>query len=546
MSSGIKNKENDMAFTNNKGFLEFEGGDIITSKENKYYIIDSYIDSGKDGAVYSAFEKNNKIQKYAIKMFYKASSFSNAKRLHKHTIISSTTFPEFALPIDLFTYQSTNIQVNGIIANFVGEKTLGSLMGKPKKKGSLLTANFISKCKMLKNICIPIERLNKVGWAYSDISLNNIRIDGMADKVYLIDCDGIRPHDKVVEKVGTTFFMAPEVAFGKTVSGIHVDRYAIAQLIFRSLLGEFYSPYAGKLTYKEQINVDHMFELSGSVNHNDALRLLKFIFDPIDKTNSLIGSDPPGQIPSKVKEKKEQIDRVISTWESIPNEIQELFIKAFKNPFDKSSQENRPTISQWIRIFDKVIDGSIKFGVQAKNRTGNSNQQPKPLLDGSLHLQINQNTGGVITTEPNKDNFKKGEYVRIIASPNTGYEFSKWTIKGSTMSKTTLASNLIQVMANTILSAIFVKSTNKNSDGFSLIIRQSNGGFISVEPKKDKYSVKDLLVISAKPNTGYSFVEWRITGGTVPNKSKPFSVLTLKTDATLSVIFKLTEKYEKS
>ena len=538
-----------MPTIDNKGSLLLEKNDIVKTENGSTYTIEKYFKEGKDGILYIGF-KQGCTKKYVFKIYRRNENFEYVKSLYNHRIINKNIFPEFALPIDLFVFRYGNKFIKGIVSDYVGENDLASILGKPKKKGMLLTSDPVKKCTILKKICTPLYNLHKVGWAYSDISSKNIRIDGNGEKIYFIDCDAIRPHDQVIEKVGTTFFMAPEVAYGKDVSGINVDRFAIAQLIFRSLIGEFYSPYSGKTIYETSVNVDHMSEFASSVEYNDAEKLLKFIFDPIDKTNSLIDSNPKGSIPSKLKEKNEQISRVLSIYRDyMPTEIHNLFDRAFKNPFDKQSQENRPTALQWIKVFDKVIDGSICF---SQRKYWLPRSLYKIFLPSALNINnifvsfyVRDSNGLLIALYPAV--FTSGEHVKnglfkFEAIPYYGYQVKAWYKEEELLSqeqKTTLELTLLNDVT------ISVEFEKKHYTVKYNVSEVSADSIVAIDTNRvhiasgDKIAHGESIIFGYKMNNGYVFENWVLNGNNI--LTDVLVIQNVDSDIEVSAVFKIQE-----
>ena len=113
-------------------------------------------------------------------------------------------------------------------------------------------------------------------------------------------------------------------------------------------------------------------------------------------------------------------------------------------------------------------------------------------------LKISSAGGGKVNEEANKT-YEEGEVVSITATPNTGWEFDKWSDENKQ------ASRLITMDKDYTLIAYF-----KTNLKFKVSITAGSGGKVVVDPKltESEYVGGTQFTIEAKANTGYKFEKW--------------------------------------
>ena len=375
-------------------------GIYVKSLNSETYNLYQFLGKGGEGEVYKAKRISDGKDDFIVKFQFKEDSFNNAKKIMQNPIITSSTFPEFALPIDLFEQTINDIKYRGYIAKFLGISNIRDALGDINNPGFLRKAKNEVKYNALKNICDVFDKLAMNGYSYSDISANNIRIDGKAEKVYIIDCEDICPNSEVRVRKGTTYFIAPEVAFGKATCGPKTDAFAIAVLIFISLIGEYYSPYQGKATYQAQINISEIDNFAQIHTKDDAEKYLKFIFDDYDTSNSIEGSIPLG-LPVHTKPIFDKIERIKNQWIQIPNVLKILFIRAFYKPLDSLSIENRPTFKEWSIAFENLLIEINTQNYYTKERENRINRLISENKYDKNSMSICLNCMNIVTSQEN-------------------------------------------------------------------------------------------------------------------------------------------------
>lgn len=229
------------------------------------------------------------------------------------------------------------------------------------------------KLKAMLNLCKVFSRIPD-DYTFKDLSFGNILINDNLS-VDIIDCDNIsRINNSRVEfegidmqALGSGWGIAPEIVFKNLPQTKNTDYYSLASIIFICLVSSKkdesqnttiyssdYSQYIGKKMFEEGYfpNIvafrDYIRENNNTQRGTTFLNentYLKFIFDPNDKSNWLDENNPT------IKS-----NRFYQRWEDLGSEIQNLFIKAFRDPYENS----RPSPKEWITALEKKLGENKK------------------------------------------------------------------------------------------------------------------------------------------------------------------------------------------
>ncbi|HSO88074.1 MAG TPA: Ig-like domain-containing protein, partial [Draconibacterium sp.] len=127
-------------------------------------------------------------------------------------------------------------------------------------------------------------------------------------------------------------------------------------------------------------------------------------------------------------------------------------------------------------------------------------------------LSSNPAEGGTTT---GAGSYTPGANVTVTATPNTGYKFTNWT-EGLTIVSTD-ATYAFQLNASRNLVANFTAITTET---FTLNVTAVNGTVLKV-PVKTAYNSGDVVVLTATPETGFTFTGWT---GDATGSQNPLSV----------------------
>jgi Leucine-rich repeat (LRR) protein len=166
----------------------------------------------------------------------------------------------------------------------------------------------------------------------------------------------------------------------------------------------------------------------------------------------------------------------------------------------------------WTASADGLADtnaAQTTFTMPAQNATVTANFEAIATVKYSL--TVSSDTEGSVTT-PGEGTFmySAGTIVNIVASPNSGYQFTNWTGNVDTISNVNLASTTITVNGNYSIKANFEQVPPVR---YSLTITSNGGGSVTL-PGQGTFTYDAGTVVSmvATPAGGYQFSGW--TGDT--------------------------------
>jgi YD repeat-containing protein len=169
-------------------------------------------------------------------------------------------------------------------------------------------------------------------------------------------------------------------------------------------------------------------------------------------------------------------------------------------------------------------------GAVVQYQYDNVGNRTKKMVEGAytqytITATANPTAGGTIS---GAGTFNEGSNCTLIATPNTGYTFVRWTKNGSQVS--TNASYSFTVTENATYVAVF----SLNSYAITVSANPSAGGTVT---GGGTYNHGSNCTLIATPNTGYTFVRWMKNGSQVStNASYSFTVTE---NATYVAVFSL-------
>jgi len=171
---------------------------------------------------------------------------------------------------------------------------------------------------------------------------------------------------------------------------------------------------------------------------------------------------------------------------------------------------------------------------------GNSIACTTPVTE--YQLSISSTEGGDVT-EPGEGRFsycpQQGERVNLVATPDPGYRFVKWTGDVDTIADVDDATTTITVDDDYSIRANFAKP-------YSLTTSSTEGGSVTT-PGEGKYTYDAGKVVNlvASPDAGYQFVDWTGDVGTIANVNAATTTITMNNDYSVTANFvKLVKQYD--
>ena len=342
-------------------------GDKAAANRISYEIVEKMGEGGQ-GSVWKAKRTDNGVL-YAVKIINekdpdkRRNKLNNIKRLIENSLDSSLKAPcdehgvKFAFPIAQINDAATG--ETGYVMELASGKTLDSLW----REGTLLHMGTRDKLEIAYKVAKAIDILHSHGYCYTDISWANFMWDKQNRRLYIIDCENAACSAHIDSGechflIGTGFFIAPEVAFGKAKVGFNSDLYALATMIFCLLTGNvLFSAYHGEAMYKARPMCQNMVEVAEYVREGDLDDDWQhFVFDPDDKRNGIdnlcVGSKNPVNIAFR-----KNLDEVIRIWNHTDAKLKALFYDAFRDPFDGAK---RPMAYIWASNIKELIANGAK------------------------------------------------------------------------------------------------------------------------------------------------------------------------------------------
>lgn len=280
-------------------------------------------------------EKNNELKNRKIKNIMSL----YRKRKEFFASFEKKTF-EYALPIDVYRDQDSF----GYIMKIARGESINQMM----LRHEFDQMEIHDRIRMVYKIAQAIAWLQRMGYCYMDISHNNVFYDKARDYVTIIDCDNIASNTESKQGKkrfvqGSSFFIAPEVAFGLEYPNIDSDNFSMASMFYIIMTSCTDSPFHGKALYSKSLKPANML-LAAEYTQDDPSYgddWLVFVHHPSDRRNAIdlsLFKDPEAK-------KRQQL--VLDNWNRIPKEIRKLFIEAFSDPLNPASYSARPNASKW-------------------------------------------------------------------------------------------------------------------------------------------------------------------------------------------------------
>jgi len=136
-------------------------------------------------------------------------------------------------------------------------------------------------------------------------------------------------------------------------------------------------------------------------------------------------------------------------------------------------------------------------------------------------------TGGTVARNPDKDSYKDGEQVVVVATSETGYTFAGWSGASTSTSETVM----ITMDGNKTLMASFKQVTYT----FTTNVSPVGGGSVSLNPNKAVYNAGDEVTVMAVPAADYTFSGW--SGAGASTSTSPTITVTMDGNKTLTANF---------
>ena len=168
------------------------------------------------------------------------------------------------------------------------------------------------------------------------------------------------------------------------------------------------------------------------------------------------------------------------------------------------------------------------------NMTVTANFQEIPTDNSTYSLTVNRNpaAGGTVSPATQQTDIAPGTQTAITATPANGYEFVNWTASGGTIANANSAATSVTVNGNTTVTANFQPIT------YTLAVNRNPAAGGTVSPANQTgITAGTTIPITATQATGYEFVNWTVSGGTVANANSAATSVTVNGNTTVTANF---------
>ena len=144
---------------------------------------------------------------------------------------------------------------------------------------------------------------------------------------------------------------------------------------------------------------------------------------------------------------------------------------------------------------------------------------------GSAEYTLTVKVEGQGTVTPSTAKYKEGEKVKLEATPESGWEFTKWT--GASVG--IASSTVVTMTQDKEVTAVFTDL----SPEYSLEVGTQGQGSVSFDPSGGKYAEGKQVTLTAKSEAGWQFNHWE---GDITGSDNPASV-TMDADKSATAVF---------
>lgn len=307
-------------------------GTKITGKSGNVYTVDSLISEGTgQGDIYKV--RNERREVYAFKLFHTGNRKKNLEQIEK-LIRRGRACDAFVMPIEV-------AEIDGKVGYFMefvdkGFINAAALFNGVEEDGKMVNLGWTEKLVLLGQITEAFSILNGANLGVMDIKFDNIKIDLENMRVKILDTDTIVYKQDKPLVLGTIGFMPPNTHTRKEQPNEYNDAYAIAVLIFMTLLGMH--PLDGKRRNQPcNENIDTYIFGTHPV----------YVFHPTDSSNRPIQQDGYG------RNQQQAIDKFRRYPEYFKKAMQKTFVDGLYDG------KKRTTIHEWSEIIERLYSDSF-------------------------------------------------------------------------------------------------------------------------------------------------------------------------------------------
>ena len=169
-----------------------------------------------------------------------------------------------------------------------------------------------------------------------------------------------------------------------------------------------------------------------------------------------------------------------------------------------------------------TADGTAKFTVKATNSAGSNTKELSITIAKAAPTEytVTVTSGGNGTASASPAKAVAGAEITLTAMPNEGYRFKEWEVISGGVTivddKFTMPNNNVEVKA------IFEKDAPPAPTEFIVTVKTDGNGTASASLAKA--AAGTTIILTATPNTGYHFKEWKVMSGGVTIENNKFTM----------------------
>lgn len=308
----------------------YKGAKLIGENGNVYYVVSEISSGTGQGDIYKV--RNERKEIFAFKLFHTGKQ-KRIRRQIERLVRRGQACDAFVMPIEIVT---VNGRI-GYIMEFIGKEFINAaaLFNGIEYQGRTVSLTWHEKLAILSELVEAFTILNNAKLGIMDIKFDNIKIDLENLRVKILDTDTIVYTNERPVVLGTIGFMPPNTMTRKEAPSESNDVYAVAVLIFMTLLGAH--PLDGKrrdMPCNENIDT-YMFGTHPV-----------YMFHPTDSSNRPIPQDGFGR----------NQQQVIDKFNRYPDYFKSAMQRAFVDGLYDA--DKRPTMQEWSEILERLYNDS--------------------------------------------------------------------------------------------------------------------------------------------------------------------------------------------
>ena len=186
------------------------------------------------------------------------------------------------------------------------------------------------RIQILVELARTLSLLHSRGFVYCDLSPNNVLIDSRPEefsKTWLIDCDNVRPSYRVLSRIYTEPYGAPEVISGASNNSVYSDIFSFAVIAFMMLTG------VKPIFVDQQTDDEDDWDATVNSNHEESMERRYYYL--LDEGDANIRKQLQSRLDSTATKELQAL-------------FERTFIQGLMNP------NERPLMNEWFAVLSRA------------------------------------------------------------------------------------------------------------------------------------------------------------------------------------------------